>query len=105
MSLRAIMFHIGIATKHPPLPEKHELSELGIDFIETCLDIDPMKRPSAAELMDHPWIQEFSAAIAHEMRVNEGLPEMTEEAEDFEVRNEEDQIQQEQTDGVEDAEQ
>ena len=96
------MFHIGIATKHPPLPEKHELSELGIDFIETCLDIDPMKRPSAAELMDHPWIQEFSAAIAHEMRQNDGLQEVSEEAEEGE---EPEEAVQEQTEDVEYVEQ
>ena len=66
------MFHIGIATKHPPLPEKGELSELGIDFVECCLDIDPMKRPSAVELMDHPWIQAFSQEIAREMNMENG---------------------------------
>ena len=66
------MFHIGIATKHPPLPEKHELSELGIDFIECCLDIDPLKRPTAAELMEHPWILEFSQQIAMEMNLHNG---------------------------------
>lgn len=65
------MFHIGIATKHPPLPEKGELSDLGIDFVETCLNIDPMKRPSAGELMEHPWIQQFSQEIAREMHYNE----------------------------------
>jgi mitogen-activated protein kinase kinase kinase len=99
------MFHIGIATKQPPLPEKHELSELGIDFIETCLDIDPMKRPSAAELMDHPWIQEFSAAIAHEMRVNDGLQEVPEEGEEGEGGNEEEEVYEEQAEDVEYIEQ
>ncbi|BGP19019.1 hypothetical protein JCM10213_009272 [Rhodosporidiobolus nylandii] len=60
----AIMFHIGIAVQHPPLPEPHQLSELGIDFIRQCLDIDPDKRPSAEELMLHPWIQEATATIS-----------------------------------------
>lgn len=64
---RAIMFHIGIATQHPPLPEKGQLSELGIDFVEKCLDIDPMKRPTASELMEHEWIVQFSQEIAREM--------------------------------------
>jgi len=58
------MFHIGIAVQHPPLPEPHQLSELGIDFIRQCLDIDPDKRPSAEELMLHPWIQEATAQIS-----------------------------------------
>jgi mitogen-activated protein kinase kinase kinase len=53
----AIMFHIGMAQQHPPLPEPGQLSELGIDFIRQCLIIDPYDRPSAAEMRDHPWIQ------------------------------------------------
>ncbi|KAG5648256.1 hypothetical protein DXG03_006214 [Asterophora parasitica] len=55
----AIMFHIGVATQHPPLPEPGQLSELGISFIKQCLTIDPIRRPSAAELMDHRWMVEF----------------------------------------------
>ncbi|GAA5885121.1 hypothetical protein JCM6882_007238 [Rhodosporidiobolus microsporus] len=60
----AIMFHIGIAVQHPPLPEPHQLSELGIDFIRQCLMIDAETRPSAEELMLHPWIQEATAQIS-----------------------------------------
>ncbi|SGY70189.1 BQ5605_C004g03118 [Microbotryum silenes-dioicae] len=52
----AIMFHIGIAVQHPPLPDPSQLSELGIDFIRQCLTIDPDDRPSAAEMIHHPWI-------------------------------------------------
>lgn len=62
------MFHIGIATKHPPLPEKGELSDLGIDFIEACLNIDPVERPSAQELMEHPWIVTLSETFAAELQ-------------------------------------
>lgn len=74
------MFHIGIATQHPPLPEKGQLSELGIDFVEKCLDIDPLKRPTAAELMEHEWIVQFSQEIAREMNNQEGhIGQITEE--------------------------
>nr|UPW42859.1 MAP kinase kinase kinase wis4 [Hypsizygus marmoreus] len=59
----AIMFHIGVATQHPPLPEPGQLSELGISFIKQCLTIDPMRRPSATELMDHPWMIEFREVL------------------------------------------
>ncbi|KAH8100486.1 kinase [Cristinia sonorae] len=59
----AVMFRIGIATQHPPLPEPGQLSELGIDFIRQCLTIDPMLRPTATELMNHPWMVEFSEAL------------------------------------------
>jgi mitogen-activated protein kinase kinase kinase len=57
------MFHIGVATHHPPLPEPSQLSEMGINFIKQCLIIDPMRRPTALELMDHPWMLEFREAL------------------------------------------
>ncbi|GAW08810.1 ste ste11 protein kinase [Lentinula edodes] len=63
-SLGAIMFHIGVATQHPPLPEPDQLSELGIAFIKQCLTIDAMRRPSADELLGHPWMIEFQEALA-----------------------------------------
>lgn len=52
------MFHIGIATQHPPLPEPNQMSELGIDFIAQCLTLDPAERPTAAELFHHPWLSQ-----------------------------------------------
>nr|QDK64591.1 putative Ssk2 [Ganoderma lucidum] len=55
----AIMFHIGVATQHPPLPDPGQLSDMGIDFIRQCLMIDPVARPTAVELMDHPWMLDF----------------------------------------------
>lgn len=57
------MFHIGIAVQHPPLPDPSQLSELGIDFIRQCLTIDPDKRPTAVELMSHPWIEQFQEEL------------------------------------------
>ncbi|KAF9569865.1 hypothetical protein CPC08DRAFT_623078 [Agrocybe pediades] len=59
----AIMFHIGVATQHPPLPEPGQLSELGINFIKQCLTIDPIRRPTAVELMDHPWMIDFKETL------------------------------------------
>ncbi|KAK1216773.1 Suppressor of Sensor Kinase (SLN1) [Marasmius sp. AFHP31] len=60
----AIMFHIGVATQHPPLPEPGQLSGMGIDFIRQCLSIDANKRPTAVELMEHPWMINFRAVLA-----------------------------------------
>ena len=62
-SYRAIMFHIGVATQHPPLPDKNELSDLGIAFLRECLTIDAMTRPSAEELMRHRWIVQFMETL------------------------------------------
>ena len=57
------MYHIGVATQHPPLPEPDQLSEVGINFIKECLTVDPTRRPSAFELMDHPWMLDFRKAL------------------------------------------
>lgn len=57
------MYHIGVATQHPPLPEPDQLSELGINFIKECLTVDPTRRPSAFELMDHSWMLDFRKAL------------------------------------------
>jgi serine/threonine protein kinase len=56
------MFHIGIATQAPPLPEPGQLSDAGIDFIERCLTLDPPERPAAGDLLYHPWL---SAMVQH----------------------------------------
>ncbi|KAJ7124737.1 hypothetical protein C8R43DRAFT_1030583 [Mycena crocata] len=57
----AIMFHIGVATQHPPLPEPGQLSDLGVAFIKRCLTIDPMRRPPAEELKDDLWLSTLRA--------------------------------------------
>ncbi|KAI5829678.1 hypothetical protein K523DRAFT_363312 [Schizophyllum commune Tattone D] len=81
----AIMFHIGVATQHPPLPEPGQLSPLGIDFLKQCLIIDPMKRPSAQELMDHAWMLEFRAALAtYEEEEGQAAPEEISTDKDYE---------------------
>lgn len=61
------MFHIGIATQHPPLPDPNQMSELGIDFIEQCVTLDPTERPSAVELIQHPWLAPMvEAMVSHQ---------------------------------------
>ncbi|KAJ7293165.1 hypothetical protein C8J57DRAFT_17783 [Mycena rebaudengoi] len=55
----AIMFHIGVATQHPPLPEPGQLSDEGVAFIKECLTIDPMRRPTAEALKNHIWLQQL----------------------------------------------
>ncbi|KAJ7102342.1 hypothetical protein B0H15DRAFT_943268 [Mycena belliarum] len=60
----AIMFHIGVATQHPPLPEPGQLSDLGIAFIKRCLTLDPMTRPLAEELKEDLWLSTLRATWA-----------------------------------------
>ncbi|KAG6866026.1 hypothetical protein C0991_009435 [Blastosporella zonata] len=59
----AIMFHIGVATQHPPLPEPGQLSEVGISFIKQCLIIDATRRPTALELLQHRWMDDFREVL------------------------------------------
>lgn len=62
----AVMFQIGVATKHPPLPDPSQLSPAGIDFIRKCLEIDPGDRPSAEDLLEHEWLRALVADIGYE---------------------------------------
>ncbi|EEP81075.1 MSTP094 protein [Uncinocarpus reesii 1704] len=51
----AIMYKIAQGNQ-PHLPTPDQLSEMGIDFIKRCFEIDAAKRPSAVELLQHDWI-------------------------------------------------
>ncbi|CAE6363893.1 unnamed protein product [Rhizoctonia solani] len=55
----AIMFHIGQAKTAPPLPTPDQLSHMGINFIEQCLVVNARIRPTATELLSHPWLVSF----------------------------------------------
>jgi serine/threonine protein kinase len=49
------MFKIGNSKELPPIPD--HLSEPGKDFIRKCLQRDPSQRPTAMELLQHPFVQ------------------------------------------------
>ncbi|CAM0903382.1 unnamed protein product [Alopecurus aequalis] len=51
----AAMFKIGNSKELPPIPD--HLSEQAKDFIRKCLQRDPSQRPSAMELLQHPFIK------------------------------------------------
>ncbi|CAO3646374.1 unnamed protein product [Cunninghamella blakesleeana] len=53
----SVMYHV--VTGHPPLPDPSQLSELGLDFLKKCFTRDPAERPSAVELLEHPWITKY----------------------------------------------
>ncbi|CAM6033456.1 unnamed protein product [Sphagnum compactum] len=50
----AALFHIGTTKSHPPIPE--HLSHQGKDFLLKCLQREPTLRPSATELLKHPFV-------------------------------------------------
>lgn len=51
----AIMYNIAQGNQ-PALPAQDQLSDLGIDFLRRCFECDPLRRPTAAELLQHEWI-------------------------------------------------
>jgi serine/threonine protein kinase len=50
----AALFHIGTTRSHPPIPE--HLSHQGKDFLLKSLQREPTLRPSATELLKHPFV-------------------------------------------------
>uniref|UniRef100_A0A7N0UPN1 mitogen-activated protein kinase kinase kinase n=1 Tax=Kalanchoe fedtschenkoi TaxID=63787 RepID=A0A7N0UPN1_KALFE len=51
----AAMFKIGNSKELPAIPD--HLSEEGKDFVKQCLQRNPMHRPSAAQLLEHPFVK------------------------------------------------
>ncbi|OIV93548.1 hypothetical protein TanjilG_28705 [Lupinus angustifolius] len=54
----AAMFKIGISKDNPEIPD--HLSEDGKDFVRLCLERNPENRPSAAQLLEHPFVKNAS---------------------------------------------
>ncbi|XP_042515998.1 mitogen-activated protein kinase kinase kinase NPK1-like isoform X2 [Macadamia integrifolia] len=50
----AALFHIGTTKSHPPIPE--HLSVEAKDFLLKCLQKEPNLRPTASELLQHPFV-------------------------------------------------
>ncbi|EER39620.1 MAP kinase kinase kinase SskB [Histoplasma capsulatum H143] len=61
----AIMYKIAQGNQ-PQLPTPDQLSLEGIDFIKRCFEIDPVKRPSATELLQHEWIVNIRQQVVAE---------------------------------------
>ncbi|KAG0486197.1 hypothetical protein HPP92_008292 [Vanilla planifolia] len=51
----AAMFKIGNSKELPTIPD--HLSDEGKDFVRQCLQREPSKRPTATELLQHPFIR------------------------------------------------
>ncbi|XP_071692091.1 mitogen-activated protein kinase kinase kinase YODA-like [Rutidosis leptorrhynchoides] len=56
----AALFKVGNSKELPVLPD--HLSEDGKDFILQCLQREPCRRPSAAQLLDHPFVRNIASS-------------------------------------------
>ncbi|KAJ4745879.1 Mitogen-activated protein kinase kinase kinase NPK1 [Rhynchospora pubera] len=50
----AALFHVGTTKSHPPIPE--HLSLEAKDFLLKCLQEEPSLRPTASDLLQHPFV-------------------------------------------------
>lgn len=50
----AALFHIGTTKSHPPIPD--HLSPPAKDFLLKCLEKEPNLRPTATQLLQHPFL-------------------------------------------------
>ncbi|KAK8467522.1 hypothetical protein PHAVU_007G072801 [Phaseolus vulgaris] len=66
----AAMFKIGNSKELPTIPD--HLSNEGKDFVRKCLQRNPYDRPSASELLDHPFVK-LAAPLERPILVTEAL--------------------------------
>lgn len=55
----AAMFKIGKSKSAPPIPEDTLtlISQSGKDFLDSCFEVNPEERPTADQLLRHPFLQ------------------------------------------------
>jgi serine/threonine protein kinase len=56
MSQVAAIFKIGNSKDIPDIPD--HLSSEAKNFLKLCLQRDPADRPTAAQLIEHPWVKD-----------------------------------------------
>uniref|UniRef100_A0A7S1SGF6 Protein kinase domain-containing protein n=1 Tax=Tetraselmis chuii TaxID=63592 RepID=A0A7S1SGF6_9CHLO len=55
------MFHIAKAKHGPPLPDN--VSPVCRDFLQCCFQVDARLRPTATELLQHPYVSQIPDAL------------------------------------------
>ncbi|CAL9169530.1 unnamed protein product [Musa hybrid cultivar] len=74
----AAIFKIGNSKDVPELPD--HFSPVGKDFLKLCLQRDPSARPSAAQLMDHPFVRDQTIIKAAKLNMMKDVPQSTSDA-------------------------
>ena len=54
--VHALLFHLGSTEEIPAIPD--QLPEIGKDFLRLCFIRDPSQRPTANQLLLHPFVSE-----------------------------------------------
>lgn len=62
----SLLYYVAHLETLPPLPG--ELSDDARSFVTACLEIDPVLRPSALELLQHPFVRAFDPMRSPPMR-------------------------------------
>ncbi|TVU29710.1 hypothetical protein EJB05_21290, partial [Eragrostis curvula] len=63
------MFKIAYSKDVPDIPEN--FSNEGKDFLSLCLKRDPAQRPSATQLLGHPFVQDYMAIRATKCKITQ----------------------------------
>lgn len=64
------MFKIGNSKELPAIPD--HLSDDGKDFVRKCLQRNPLCRPTAKQLLDHPFVKN-AAPLEKHMLISQSL--------------------------------
>ncbi|KAJ3352546.1 Suppressor of Sensor Kinase (SLN1) [Allomyces javanicus] len=69
----AIIYHAAISA--PPIPDNLKISPEGLDFLKQCLRVNPNIRPTAEELLQHPFLADVAKKMqACDVETNPGRP-------------------------------
>ncbi|KAJ3373076.1 Suppressor of Sensor Kinase (SLN1) [Allomyces arbusculus] len=69
----AIIYHAAISA--PPIPDNLKISPEGLDFLKQCLRVNPNVRPTAEELLQHPFLADVAKKMqACDVETNSGRP-------------------------------